>query len=377
MITLRQQRLATQFFADIAAAFMPANRVPSIVVTHLLGERALFLDGVHRVAPVGGVIPKPRSANPNVRSWLQHRYSFLDLSRGHFERQPEQVLRDLLRVVADQPCVLLDVGGYFAPLVALPSLAGRVIGIIEDTENGVQKYEAARRKATFSCPVISVARSPLKDPEDYLVGQSVVFSTEAVMRERGEIIHGRTACVVGYGKLGRSIASMLHARQLRVTVFDTDSLKRVEALAHGFAAAESLREALAGREFVFCATGNRSLKAGDFALLKDGACVSTVTSPDDELDLTGLRERYRAIHDSEFVTRYRAPGHEFYLLNRGQAVNFLHGAVVGPFIFLVQAEIVASVSQLTIPGLGPGLHENPTCLRRKVAEIWCRCYGKS
>lgn len=66
---------------------------------------------------------------------------------------------------------------------------------------------------------------PLKDPEDFLVGQSVVFSTEALMRGRGDILHGRTALVIGFGKLGSSIARLLHAKGVQVTVFDIDPVR--------------------------------------------------------------------------------------------------------------------------------------------------------
>jgi len=71
-----------------------------------------------------------------------------------------------------------------------------------------------------------VARSPLKDPEDFLVGQSVVFSTEALMRGRGDILHGRPALVIGFGKLGSSIARLLHAKGVQVTVYDIDPIRR-------------------------------------------------------------------------------------------------------------------------------------------------------
>jgi hypothetical protein len=49
------------------------------------------------------------------------------------------------------------------------------------TENGLHRYLCHEKPP---CPVFSVARSPLKDSEDYLVGQSVVFSAEALLRGR-------------------------------------------------------------------------------------------------------------------------------------------------------------------------------------------------
>jgi adenosylhomocysteinase len=35
-----------------------------------------------------------------------------------------------------------------------------------------------------------------------------------------------------------------------------------------------------------------------------------------------------------------------FVLNNGEAVNFLHGAVVGPAIYLVQAEVLMAVARL-------------------------------
>ncbi|MGH3928790.1 MAG: hypothetical protein ACRDTF_02285, partial [Pseudonocardiaceae bacterium] len=50
-------------------------------------------------------------------------------------------------------------------------------------------------------------------------------------------------------------------------------------------------------------------------------------------------------------------GHYFYMLADGNAVNFLHGASVGTFIFLVQAEILAALASLAAAGHEPGMHE--------------------
>ena len=47
-----------------------------------------------------------------------------------------------------------------------------------------------------------------------------------------------------------------------------------------------------------------------------------------------------------------------------------HDAHVGPFIFLVQGEIVAAVSYLVNSKLQPGLTETPQMLKREVAKLW-------
>lgn len=81
---------------------------------------------------------------------------------------------------------MLDVGGYFAGVLdhLCAQFSGKIAGVVEDTENGHQRYAELDK---LPCPVFSVARSPLKDPEDYLVGQSVVFSTDRRRRRRDRL----------------------------------------------------------------------------------------------------------------------------------------------------------------------------------------------
>ncbi|AGP57424.1 hypothetical protein M271_29910 [Streptomyces rapamycinicus NRRL 5491] len=63
-------------------------------------------------------------------------------------------------------------------------------------------------------------------------------------------------------------------------------------------------------------------------------------------------------------------------LNNGNAVNFLHGASVGPFIFLVQAEILAALRMLARGDLAPGMHEVPSEDRATIAATWLNYYNR-
>lgn len=85
---------------------------------------------------------------------------------------------------------------------------------------------------------------------------------------------------------------------------------------------------------------------------------------------------YRRTPNGDHVTRYQTTGHYFYLLNNGNAVNFLHGASVGPFIFLVQAEILAGMRMLTRGDLGPGMHEVDAADRATIADTWLDYFNR-
>jgi adenosylhomocysteinase len=245
--------------------------------------------------------------------------------------------------------------------------SGTVCGVVEDTENGLHRYQELDK---LPCPVFSVARSPLKEPEDLLVGHSVVFSAEALVRARGDILAGRDACVVGFGKLGQAIARMLQSKSLRVTVYDDDHVKMVQALSHGFRTAPNRTEAIRGAGLVVCATGNLSLRQEDFSAVSNGAYLASVTSSDDELELSALDGLYRRTRSGPHLTRYATTGHYFYVMADGNAVNFLHGASVGTFIHLVQAEILAAVSLLTQQEHDNAIHEVDASTRQFIATTW-------
>ncbi|WP_406305903.1 adenosylhomocysteinase [Streptomyces sp. NBC_00885] len=363
------------YFDRIAARFAPSERPAAFLITHLLPERPAFVRGVAGVTELRAVLPKPKSVHAEALRQIEADGHACDTLSRELFADPHRAVRYIEARGAGRSVVLLDVGGYFAPsLDALcDRFSGQILGVVEDTENGHRRYADLDK---LPCPVVSVARSPLKDPENFLVGQSVVFSTEALMRSRGDILHGRTALVIGFGKLGSSIARLLHAKGVRVTVYDIDPVRRTQALSQGFTVARDRDAGLTDAGLVLCATGALSLRGEDFPRLRNGAYVATVTSSEDELELEGLPDVYERAHIGEHVTRYLTTGHYFYLLNGGNAVNFLHGASVGPFIFLVQAEILAASTTLARGGLAPGMHEISPTDRAAIAATWLDYFNR-
>ncbi|MFJ6216751.1 adenosylhomocysteinase [Streptomyces sp. NPDC092296] len=364
------------YWSRIAADFAPepTARPSSLLITHLLPERPAFVRAVGAVSNLRAVLPKPKSINDNARREVERAFNVDELTRELFT-DPDLALAYMESRAPGERIVLLDVGGYFAPVLddLCARYSGTILGVVEDTENGHKRYA---ERDELPCPVVSVARSPLEDPEDFLVGQSVVFSAEALLRERGDILHGRSALVIGFGKLGSSIARLMHAKGVHVTVYDIDPVRRAQALSQGFGVARDRDAAIHAAGLVLCATGALSLRGEDFPTLRNGAYVATVTSSEDELELSSLPEGYRRSNFGDHVTRYETSGHYFYLLNGGEAVNFLHGASVGPFIFLVQGEIIAATRAIARGELSPGMHEVPAADRSAIAAQWLNYWNR-
>ena len=114
----------------------------------------------------------------------------------------------------------------------------------------------------------------------------------------------------------------------------------------------------------------------DFGTLRNGAYIATVTSSEDELDLAGLTGVYIRTTVGEHVTRYQTTGSYFYLLNGGNAVNFLHGTSVGPFIFLVQAEILAGMRMPARGDLEAGMQEVDPADWAAIAATWLGYFNR-
>lgn len=338
-----------------------------------------FAPALNDIAKLSAILAKPKSVERPEYSKLKEEFEVHILSR-EWADDPTEVVKTLKELgLSDKHVVLLDIGGYFASSIDKISdlFPGKILGVMEGTENGVQKYEI---HAPHNTPIVTVARSPLKLPEDYLVASSVVFSIEATLRDEAEILQTRSAAVIGYGRVGSAIAEILRNRGISTVVFDSDPIKMAEAAARGFKACRRLADALMPASLVVCASGNKALDLRGFAMLKDGCVVASVTSADDEFDLPALERGYnKMLHPSKILTKYcenrgGEEGRSFYLVADGNAANFLHGAVIGPAMQLIEGEKLAAI-RVIIDGeihrpSGQAVAELTAKDRTRVAEIW-------
>ncbi|MEV8065165.1 NAD(P)-dependent oxidoreductase [Streptomyces sp. NPDC085995] len=360
------------YFARISWEFAPSLVPSSLLVTQLRPGSPAFVRAVGTVSRLRGVLPGPGPVDGAAQREVGRLFAVDELSRERLA-DPGTALTYLETRAAGEPVVLLDAGGCFAPsLDALcERFSGSVLGVVEAGESGHRRY-ADREK--LPCPVVSVARSPLCEPEGFLIGQSVVSSAEVLLRGRGETPQGRRALVLGLGAAGSAIARLLHAKGMHVTVYETDPERRAEASARGFDVVRDREAALRSAGLVVCATGALSLRGEDFAALPGGAFVATVTGPAEEPanepEPPRLPDGYSRYTATRHVTRYEADGHYFYAHNAAAAVEVPRGADADPHLSLVQAEIMAGMHALADGGLPAALHEPPTTARSKIAALW-------
>ncbi len=344
-----------------------------IAVQHIVTDIVPFISVLKNKVKSLTIIPKPNSISELVRGAIQD-FNFAQVSREELKGQT--VLSQLFP--KNQKSLIIDIGGYFATEEFLDFCANnsQILGIVEDTENGLQKYEKLFTHISPTIPVFSVARSELKQNEDDLVGYSVAYYTEMITRKYRVLPRYVKTGILGYGKLGKGIAKYLFNQNCKPFVFDTDPLKLVEAMKDGCIPMQK-GELIKAINILFSATGSRSLTLDDLKNLQSGSFVASVTSSEDEFGFKCEdNSACTIIRSDEFVSEILLDNKSVYLINDGNAVNFIDKDAdrVGDFIRLVQGEIIESINEL-YSKKQQGVKTVSVKQKNKVASLFLEIYG--
>ena len=345
----------------------------SIVVSHIIPDCLHYLDSLNFACPISMLIPKPNSINLEILDKIKNKYPIRQITRNDIANSDE--INNFINS-SEKPIIIFDIGGYFAEYIKKnPKSSKKIKFIIEDTENGYQKYE----KVNTNIPILSVARSILKENEDYLVGESVVFSAEVLMREVGKIIKYRKCGIIGFGKIGFSIGMTLLNKCVKPMVYDINPIKQLEAF-NRMCDIETKDNLLKNADVLFLATGNHSLEIRDFRNLRNGTFVFSVTSSDDEIDSKYLESEYTVKQVHPHIYKYENGCNYFYLIRKGNAVNFIHNAVMDNFIHLVRSEMIVGANLLNTDShldKSNPIFEVDIETKKEISKIWINIFENS
>ena len=365
-------KLRKNYFDDIASIVQPVD-IQFVILTHLLEDRPELVDAIRNIGTVSLIISIPYS---------HHKKSFEILKENYYVATPtlEQLydsdyLTSLIisHTKPKVPLVIIEIGGYCAPILnkLQEKLHGSLLGVIEDTEAGHRKYQKISN--SLPCPVISVARSSLKETEDFLVGTSCLYSTERLLRDNGFLIDGKSSLVLGFGKIGRGLSHALSRRYCPVAIYDVDPIRRINALSEGFQV-PSKKSAFNKAEIIYGAAGRCSITNSDLKLIKNGALLVSCSSKNLEFDLASLNKHYSKTFVSNGIDCYSKKDQFLYLANDGTPINFRDGAVIGPILALVQAELLLAIKQLIQTKEKKGLFETELVAKKFLAEKWLQYF---
>jgi len=256
-----------------------------------------------------------------------------------------------------------------------PELIETIVGGTEETTTGVHRLRAMADDDALEYPVIAVNDTPMKRLFDNVHGTGE-SSLASIAMTTNLSWAGKDVVVAGYGQCGKGVAKKASGQNANVIVTEVDPRRALEAHMEGYEVTSMHEAAQVGDVFI-TTTGNRDVIVEEhFEQMQDGVVLSNAGHFDIEIDLealSDLADSEREVRDG--VREYELPsGKRINVLAEGRLVNLAtpvslgHPVEVMDQSFGVQA---VSIRELVQNGddYGPGVHDVPDHLDRKLAEI--------
>lgn len=367
--------LDKHYFEKVTALFDKGPKKPQkiIVVEHAVINSLSFMNYLCDHYQVF-FIPKPKSIDQKVLKYLSKKCTVLAASRRELKRP--NAINILRKVVGQETFSIIDIGGYFAPRLSeiQKNFKGQLFKIIEDTENGYQKYETQFHNNVITIPILSVARSSLKIEEDFLVGHEIVVKSEIFLADYGTTLLGKRALVIGYGKVGSSISESLSKRGAIVYVADKRAIRLANALAHGYQAVNDIYKKLPNVDIVYLANGERSidiLKLRNLRLNHTLYSFSVTSSEDTFQNSKKINELPYYGHNGGYRILKTSNDNKVILANSGNAINFTYTiSTLAAYVQLTQAEMAVMLQRDYSYKRRNSIIEFTTADREKIAKLW-------
>ncbi len=274
----------------------------------------------------------------------------------------EQVIKNLLkRCAKERP-------GWF----------GQVIkdwkGVSEETTTGVHRLYQMLEAGKLLVPSVNVNDSVTKSKFDNLYGCRESLA-DGLKRALGVMIAGKTACVCGYGDVGKGSAHSLRGFGARVIVTEIDPINALQAAMEGFEVT-TIEDTLGTADIYVSTTGNCDVITLEHILrMKDQAIVCNIGHFDNEIQVDRLNNAkgVTRVNIKPQVDRYDMPGdRSIYLLAEGRLVNL--GCAEGHPSFVMSNSFTNQVlAQLDLwanrATYKPGVYRLPKKLDEEVARL--------
>ncbi len=374
---------------DFAAGFMPAlaaatehvraggrldGRRVGVALT-LEPKTACLAEAIASLGAEVAVLGSSNSTKPAVATALAERGIGVFAEAGS---TPERSLELRHAFIDTLPQLLADDGAGNVRFIHSDrrDALGSLEGVAEETTSGVRPLRNMEAEGRLEVPCVAVndARTKLLFDNVYGTGQSVVM---ALLDATNMQMQGKITVVVGYGKVGRGIASVARGLGSRVVVTEIDPVEALAAHHDGFAVAP-LFDALPGADFVITATGiGHSLIADHVAVMRDGAVIAVGGAGPPEFDPTLGIELTWGNTVRPNIRELRVPdGPTVFVIAGGYCANTSAGE--GNPIEIMDLSLalqLRALDHLAATDLPPGVHLLPQSIDDEVAASQLRAAG--
>ena len=291
---------------------------------HITKETSVLLMGAKQlgatVACCGG---NPLTTQDNIAAFLAsqgiHVYAWHGQTTKEYDWCIEQVLKHKPSILTDDGADM-NVKAHFDKRFQTLE----VFGATEETTAGVTRIKAVENQGKLRYPVILVNEAYTKHMFDnrYGTGQSTI---DGYLRAMNLLMASKRVVVVGYGWVGRGVATRCHGMGSKIIVTEVDPVKALEAHMDGFEVMPMSQASKVGDIFITCTGMTSVIRKEHILQMKDGAIMGNVGHFDVEIDSKFL------LKESKSVRRVRPNldectlrnGKRVYLIGEGRLANLV------------------------------------------------------
>jgi len=291
---------------------------------HITKETSVLLIGAKElgatVACCGG---NPLTTQDGVSAFLAsqgiHVYAWYGQSVKEYDWCIDQVLKHKPTILTDDGADM-NIKAHFDKRFKNM----KILGATEETTAGVTRIRAVENQGKLRYPIILVNEAYTKHMFDnrYGTGQSTI---DGYLRAMNLLMASKRVVVVGYGWVGRGVASRFHGMGSKVIVTEIDPVKALEAHMDGFEVMPMAKAAKIGDIFVTCTGMTSVIRKEHILQMKNGAVMGNVGHFDVEIDSEFLLKKSKSVKQvrpslDECILKN---GKRVYLIGQGRLANLV------------------------------------------------------
>ena len=291
---------------------------------HITKETSVLLIGAKELGATvvccGG---NPLTTQDNVSAFLAsqgiHVYAWYGQSVKEYDWCIDQVLKHKPTILTDDGADM-NIKAHFDKRFKNM----KILGATEETTAGVTRIRAVENQGKLRYPIILVNEAYTKHLFDnrYGTGQSTI---DGYLRAMNLLMASKRVVVVGYGWVGRGVASRFHGMGSKVIVTEIDPVKALEAHMDGFEVMPMAKAAKIGDIFVTCTGMTSVIRKEHILQMKNGAIMGNVGHFDVEIDSEFLLKKSKSVKEvrpslDECILKN---GKRVYLIGQGRLANLV------------------------------------------------------
>jgi len=291
---------------------------------HITKETSVLLMGAKElgatVACCGG---NPLTTQDNISAFLAsqgiHTYAWHGQSVKEYDWCIQQVLNHKPTILTDDGADM-NVKAHFDKKYKDMT----ILGATEETTAGVTRIRAVEAQGKLRYPVILVNEAYTKHMFDnrYGTGQSTI---DGYLRAMNLLLASKRVVVVGYGWVGRGVASRFHGMGSKIIVTEIDPVKALEAHMDGFEVMPMSQACKIGDIFVTCTGMTSVIRKEHLLQMKEGAIMGNVGHFDVEIDAEFLLKKSKSVREvrPNLDECTLSNGKHVYLIGQGRLANLV------------------------------------------------------